>query len=86
MAQLTIEVCRHPQTGSPLYRVSLASDEDATPREHEQDHRRALQKLFPGIDLEGDSPPYHVEREQSQAGPPMMSGGDDGGYEVIDLG
>jgi hypothetical protein len=86
MARLTIEVCRHPQTGAPTYRVSLVSEDDVTPREHEQDHRRAVTRLFPGIDLDGNSSRFEVEREQSQSGPPIMVGGDDDGYEVIDLG
>jgi hypothetical protein len=79
-------VCRQPQNGLPAYRVSLVSDEDATPREHEQDHRRAIARLFPGLDLDCGSPRFDVEREQSEPTPPMMIGGDDGGYEVIDLG
>lgn len=85
MARLTIEVARHPQSGSPTYRVSLVSDDDVTPREHEQDHRRALARLFPGIDLDGDGSRFEVEREQSLT-PAALCGGDDGGYEVIDLG
>jgi hypothetical protein len=85
MARLTIELSR-PEGAPPTFRVSLVSDEDATPREHEQNHRRAIAKLFPGIDLDGDSPRFEVAREESQGPPPALCGGDDGGYEVIDLG
>jgi hypothetical protein len=86
MARLTIEVCRQPDNGLPSYRVSLVSDEDSTPREHEQDHRRAIARLFPGLDLDAGSTRFQIEREQSESAPPMMIGGDDGDFEVIDLG
>lgn len=85
MPRLTIEVSRHPQSGRPSYRVSLVSEDDVTPREHERDHRRAVARLFGNLDL-GGSPNYQVEREQAETAPPQMVGGDDGGYEVIDLG
>src|SRR4051794_30672513 len=63
MARLMIQVYPNPADGGrPVYRVSLASDDDVTPREHEQDHRRAIGKLFPGIDLDGESPRFRVER------------------------
>ena len=85
MARLTIEMVRRP--GSAVtYRISLASDEDATPREHEQTHRRAVTRLLPGVDLDTESKSYHVEREQPVMQPPPPVGDDDGGYEVIDLG
>ena len=87
MARLTIELYRRPEGVATTYRVSLVSDEDATPREHERDHRRAIQALFPEIDLEDEnSPRFQIEREKPlREPPPPCSCGDDG-YEVIDLG
>jgi hypothetical protein len=85
MARLTIELFR-PQGGTATYRVSLQSDEDATPREHERDHRRAVLSLFPQLDLEEvNSPRFSVERE-SAPDPMLPCSCDGGGYEVIDLG
>ena len=86
MAQLLIQYLRHPETGDKLFRISLASDEDATPREHEQDHRRLVASLLPGVDLDGCNPAHVVERERPAREPMMMPSSDDDGYEVIDLG
>jgi hypothetical protein len=86
MAQITIQLLPHRPAGPLVFRVALDSDEDATPREHEQQHRRLVAVLFPGLDLEGGAAPrIVVERERPQAEPMLgCSGGD--GYEVIDLG
>jgi hypothetical protein len=85
MAQLTIQFI--PQgRGQRVIRVALASDEDAAPREHEQDHRRLVGVLFPGLDLDcADPPRIEVERERPEQEPGLGCSGD-GGYEVIDLG
>jgi hypothetical protein len=85
MARLTIELVRRPGSAA-TYRISLASDEDATPREHELNHRRAVTQLLPGVELDTESKRFRVEREQPAMQPPPPVGGDDGGYEVIDLG
>jgi hypothetical protein len=85
MARLTIELFRRPGS-APTYRIALASDEDATPREHEQTHRRAITQLFPGVELDSESARFRVEREQPILQPPPPISGDDDGYEVIDLG
>jgi hypothetical protein len=86
MAQLTIQLLPGP-AGQLLVRVSLESAEDATPSEHEQDHRRLVGALLPGVDLEcGDPSRVSVERERPQREPSVGCCGGDGGYEVIDLG
>jgi hypothetical protein len=86
MAQLTIQLLPPRPGGQQVFRVALVSDEDATPREHEQQHRRLVSRLFPGLDLDGgDAPRVEIDRERPAAEPSLgCSGGD--GYEVIDLG
>jgi hypothetical protein len=84
MARLTIQFT--PQGAEQFIRVALVSDEDATPTEHEQQHRRLVAALFPGLDLGGDPPGIEVERERPAREPMLGCSGDDGGYEVIDLG
>jgi hypothetical protein len=86
MPQLTIQLTpRNP--GGQIFRISLSPDEDATPSEHEQQHRRLVSALLPRLDLDGaGAPRVVVERERPAAEPMMESSGDDGGYEVIDLG
>jgi hypothetical protein len=87
MAELIIQYLNDPDTRQRLFRVELHSDEDATPREHEQDHRRLIETLLPGIDLGADLPEHvAVEREAPQQEPCLGCSGGDGGYEVIDLG
>ena len=86
MARLTIQFVPR-EAGSPLlFRVALCSDEDATPREHEQQHRCLVRALFGGLDLDGGRPAHiAVEREQSRA-PVALPSDDSDGYQVIDLG
>ncbi len=87
MAELTLQVVRSPEDGALVVRVALRSAEDATPAEHERDHRRLVARLFPGLDLsDGSCGNVAVERErpEQEPSPPCSCG--DGGYEVIDLG
>jgi hypothetical protein len=86
MARLIVHLQRPPQGGSALIHVALTSDEDATPREHEQQHRRIVQRLLPGLDLDDPGPNVEVERVRPAQDPMICASGDDGGYEVIDLG
>jgi hypothetical protein len=85
MARLTIQFVPGGSGEPRLFRVGLCSDEDATPREHEQQHRYLVGALFPGLDL--DRGPAHivVERERSVAPVALPSDNSDG-YQVIDLG
>jgi hypothetical protein len=85
MAQILIHFDPRPAPGQRHFYVALASDEDATPREHERHHRQLIGKLFPGIDLEGGNPRIDIERQQVQ-GQSMLSGDDCNDYQVIDLG
>jgi hypothetical protein len=87
MARLTIVFQRRPQGGQKVFRIDLQSDEDATPREHEQQHRRLVQAVLPGIDLDGENRQgVVVERDRPAREPMICPSCDDDGYEVIDLG
>ncbi len=87
MARLTIQLDRRSQAGSVILLVELASDEDATPREHEHDHRRLVSALFPNLDFDGQNADRVVVERVAPLSQPCLgcSGGDDD-YQVIDLG
>jgi len=63
MAELTIRLRRDPQTGKQDIVISLRSDDDALPHEHEQAHRAAVEKIIG----KGNVGKLIVEREQEQA-------------------
>jgi hypothetical protein len=48
MAEMTIRLQCDPETGKKEILVSLRSDEDALPQEHEQLHRALVDKLIEG--------------------------------------
>lgn len=48
MAQMTIRLQCDPKTGKKDIIVSLESDEDLLPHEHEQRHRALVEKLIQG--------------------------------------
>lgn len=48
MAEMTIRLRTDPATGKKDIVVSLSSDADALPHEHEQQHRALVQKLIEG--------------------------------------
>ena len=48
MAEMTIRLQTDPQTGKKNIVVSLKSDEDLLPHEHEQQHRALVEKLIEG--------------------------------------
>jgi hypothetical protein len=48
MAEMTIRLRCDPATGKKDIIVSLRSDEDALPMEHEQQHRALVEKLIHG--------------------------------------
>jgi hypothetical protein len=84
MARLTIQFIPRRSAGEVVFHVALASDEDATPREHEQQHRALVRALLPGLDLEGGNPRVEVERDRPAVEPVLGCSGE--GYEVIDVG
>ena len=48
MAEMTIRLRVNPETGKKDIIVSLRSDEDTLPHEHEQAHRQLVEKLVEG--------------------------------------
>ena len=57
MAELTISFGRDPTSGQTIVRVGLRSDADASPQEHEADHRRLVAALLPpGIETQRERP------------------------------
>jgi hypothetical protein len=46
MAELTIRLRRDPHSGKQDIVITLRSDEDALPHEHEQMHREMVEKLI----------------------------------------
>jgi hypothetical protein len=48
MAQMTIRLRRDPATGKQDIVISLTSDADALPHEHEQQHKALVEKLIHG--------------------------------------
>jgi hypothetical protein len=48
MAEMTIRLQCDPETGKKEILVSLRSDEDALPQEHEQLHRALVDRLIEG--------------------------------------
>lgn len=86
MAQLTIQMQRDPDNGETTFRVALLSEDDATPSEHERNHRRYVSRLLPGVNLDTPGDNVTVARERPLLDPLPSCGCDGGdGYEVIDL-
>jgi hypothetical protein len=73
MAEMTIRLQNDPATGKKNIIVSLRSDEDAMPHEHEQQHRALVEKLIEGgVIKASELGQVIVEREEAepaQAGP-----------------
>lgn len=65
---MTIRLRCDPQTGKKDLIISLKSDADALPIEHEQQHRALVEKLIEGGLLKaGELGQIVVEREQPEA-------------------
>ena len=71
MAEMTIRLQIDPETGKKNIVVSLRSDEDALPHEHEQMHRRLVDKLIEGGILKAEEAgKVVVERQEEAKAPP----------------
>jgi hypothetical protein len=69
MAEMTIRLRCDPATGKKDILVSLRSDEDTLPLEHEQRHRALVEKLLgEGLLRAGELGQIIVEREGSKEG------------------
>ncbi len=67
MAEMTIRLRCDPATGKKDIIISLRSDEDALPLEHEQRHRALVEKLLgSGLVWASELGQVIVEREGSQ--------------------
>ena len=68
MAEMTIRLRVDPETGKKDIIVSLSSDADSLPHEHEQQHRILVDKLVEGGLLKkGEVGEVIVEREEEAA-------------------
>lgn len=75
MAEMTIRLRCDPQTGKKDIIVSLRSDEDALPLEHEQQHKALVEKLIEGgIVSQSELGKIIVEREEEEAQPQSVAG------------
>ena len=74
MAVMTIRLQTDPATGKKDIVVSLQSDEDMLPHEHEQQHRQLVEKLIEGGLLTAqEAGRIIVEREEETAMPEVLS-------------
>lgn len=70
MAEMTIQLRIDPATGKKDIIVSLRSDDDALPHEHEQQHRQLVDKLIEGGLVSADEVgKLVVERVEEEAQP-----------------
>lgn len=74
MAEMTIRLRCDPATGKKNIIVTLHSDEDALPLEHEQQHRALVDKLINGGLLKVEEVgKLIVEREDKEKSPALPS-------------
>jgi len=70
MAEMTIRLIPDPETGKKNIIISMRSDEDALPHEHEQQHRALVEKLLEGgIVKATELGKITVEREEDEKEP-----------------
>lgn len=70
MAEMLILLRRDPQTGKQNIIIKLQSDPDALPHEHEQMHRKLVEKVI-GKNIQAeDLGEIIIEREPAEKAPP----------------
>jgi hypothetical protein len=70
MAEMTIRFIPDPVTGKKNIIITLRSDEDALPHEHEQQHKALVEKLInQGAIKEGEVGQITVTREEEEKEP-----------------
>jgi len=70
MAEMTIKLRIDPNTGKKDIIVSLSADADALPHEHEEQHRKLVEKLLEGgIVKAGELGQIIVERVEEEKAP-----------------
>jgi hypothetical protein len=70
MAEMIIRLRCDPATGKKDIMVSLRSDEDALPHEHEQRHKALVEKLIQGGVLKASEVGQIVIEREQPAAPP----------------
>jgi hypothetical protein len=76
MPEMTIRLRINPETGKKDIIISMRSDEDALPHEHEQQHKALADKLINGGLLQAaELGKIVVEREEDEKEPGIPSGG-----------
>ena len=75
MAEMTIRLRFDPATGKRDIIVSLRSDEDALPHEHEQQHAALVDRLIQGGILKASEVGKVVVEREEEAGAPADSVG-----------
>lgn len=74
MAELTIRLTIDPHTGKKNVVIAYHSDEDALPMEHEDEHRRLVNRLIEGGALSAAELGSIVIERESSAGAPVETG------------
>jgi hypothetical protein len=72
VAELTIHLRRDAETGLPVIRVSLQSDEDALPHEHERQHQQLVSRLLPAVDAGCGADGWLVVERERPAREPVL--------------
>jgi hypothetical protein len=73
VARMTIRLLVNPTTGKREVDISYESDADALPMEHEEEHRRLVEKVVGKlgsgklhVERESEAPPQEQEQQQQQ--------------------
>lgn len=75
MPEMTIRLRINPETKKKDIIISMRSDEDALPHEHEQQHRNLVDKLIEGgLIKAGEEGNLVVEREEDEKEPAVPTG------------
>lgn len=70
MAEMTIKLRIDPNTGKKDIIISLSSDADLLPHEHEEQHRKLVEKLIEGgVVKAGELGQIIVERVEEETAP-----------------
>jgi len=76
MPELTIRLRCDPATGKKDIIVSLRSDEDALPHEHEQQHKALVDKLIQGGIVKASEAGKVIVERQEEGREPEVAGSD----------
>jgi hypothetical protein len=77
MAEVTIRLIPDPATGKKNIVISMRSDEDALPHEHEQQHRALVDRVIEGGLLKQEELGKIIvkrDEDEKEAAPPVSTG------------